>query len=209
MSAAQLYDLLKPHVTKLVVCDPRKNKSMREGNQNDKIDARRLAELLLDHLTPRRTWPTNTEGVGTQLSDHHQRSSTRELPGGKPFIAVGPSLVPATGLCAVPSGRVAREDPGTRSAPAGRVLLPTTRCAARVAPGSAKRPACGQQRNKALETALWDSRDRPHPGGVFAGHPADSASFSHQAAAVELRWFSDRDAQQHRSPQCETDNSFL
>jgi hypothetical protein len=45
-SAAWLYDLLKPHVTKLVVCDPRKNKSMREGHQSDKIDARRLAELL-------------------------------------------------------------------------------------------------------------------------------------------------------------------
>src|SRR3984885_6379215 len=43
--AAWLYDLLKPHVTKLVVCDPRKNASMREGNQSDKIDARRLAEL--------------------------------------------------------------------------------------------------------------------------------------------------------------------
>jgi transposase len=52
-SAAWLYDLLKPRVTKLVVCDPRKNKSMREGNQNDKIDARRLAELLrLDQVTP-------------------------------------------------------------------------------------------------------------------------------------------------------------
>jgi len=51
--AAWLYDLLKPHVRKLVVCDPRKNKSMREGNQSDRIDARRLAELLrLDHLTP-------------------------------------------------------------------------------------------------------------------------------------------------------------
>src|SRR5690349_24827390 len=45
-SAAWLYGLLKPHVTKLLVCDPRKNKSMREGNQSDKIDARRLAELL-------------------------------------------------------------------------------------------------------------------------------------------------------------------
>src|ERR1700691_5510636 len=52
-SAAWLYDLLKPHVTKLVVCDPRKNKSMREGNESDKIDARRLAQLLrLDPLTP-------------------------------------------------------------------------------------------------------------------------------------------------------------
>ena len=38
-SAAWLYDLLKPQVTKLVVCDPRKNASMREGNQSDKIDA--------------------------------------------------------------------------------------------------------------------------------------------------------------------------
>jgi len=51
--AAWLYDLLKPHVTRLVVCDPRKNASMREGNQSDKIDARRLAELLrLNHLSP-------------------------------------------------------------------------------------------------------------------------------------------------------------
>src|ERR1700758_1060623 len=52
-SAAWLYDLLKPRVTKLVVCDPRKNASMKEGNKNDKIDARRLAELLrLNHLNP-------------------------------------------------------------------------------------------------------------------------------------------------------------
>ena len=52
-SAAWLYDLLKPHVTKLEVCDPRKNAPMREGNQSDKIDARRLAELLrLNHLSP-------------------------------------------------------------------------------------------------------------------------------------------------------------
>jgi transposase len=51
-SAAWLYDLLKPHVTRLVVCDPRKNASMKEGNKSDKIDARRLAELLrLNHLS--------------------------------------------------------------------------------------------------------------------------------------------------------------
>src|ERR1700691_1623997 len=36
--AAWLYDLLKPHVTKLVVCDPRKNALMKEGNKSDKID---------------------------------------------------------------------------------------------------------------------------------------------------------------------------
>ena len=44
--AAWLHDLLKPHVTKLVVCDPRRNALLQEGNQNDRVDARKLAELL-------------------------------------------------------------------------------------------------------------------------------------------------------------------
>ncbi len=42
--AAWLYDLLKPHATKLVVCDPRKNS--RQGNKNDQIDARELSDRL-------------------------------------------------------------------------------------------------------------------------------------------------------------------
>ena len=41
--AAWLHDLLKPHVTKVVVCDPRKNALLKEGNKNDRIDARKLA----------------------------------------------------------------------------------------------------------------------------------------------------------------------
>jgi len=44
--AAWLYDLLRPHVTNLVVCDPRRNALLQEGNQNDRVDARKLAELL-------------------------------------------------------------------------------------------------------------------------------------------------------------------
>ena len=44
--SAWLYDLLKPHVTELVVCDPRRNALLKEGNQNDRVDARKLAELL-------------------------------------------------------------------------------------------------------------------------------------------------------------------
>ena len=44
--AAWLYDLLKPHVAELIVCDPRKNALMKEGNKSDKIDARKLADLL-------------------------------------------------------------------------------------------------------------------------------------------------------------------
>ena len=47
--ATWLHDLLKPHVSRLVVCDPRKNALMRDGNQNDRVDARNLAELLRTH----------------------------------------------------------------------------------------------------------------------------------------------------------------
>jgi len=42
--ATWLYDLLKPHVAKLVVTDPRKNS--RQGNKNDRIDARELSDRL-------------------------------------------------------------------------------------------------------------------------------------------------------------------
>src|SRR2546430_16919987 len=42
--AAWLYDLLKPHVAKVVVCNPRKNALLKDGNKSDRIDARKLAE---------------------------------------------------------------------------------------------------------------------------------------------------------------------
>src|SRR5579859_2464939 len=45
-SAAWLYDLLKPHVTKVIVCDPRKNALLNAGNKNDRVDARKLSDLL-------------------------------------------------------------------------------------------------------------------------------------------------------------------
>jgi transposase len=48
--AAWLYDLLRPHVTKVLVCDPRKNALLKEGNKSDRIDARKLAELLRSNL---------------------------------------------------------------------------------------------------------------------------------------------------------------
>ena len=51
--AGWLYDLLKPHVAKLLVCNPRKNALLKERNKNDRIDVRKLAELLRGkHLKP-------------------------------------------------------------------------------------------------------------------------------------------------------------
>jgi hypothetical protein len=52
-----LHDLLKPHVAEVLVCDPRKNASMKTENKNDRADAGKLAELLylnkLDPVYPR------------------------------------------------------------------------------------------------------------------------------------------------------------
>jgi|SRR5215472_13136808 len=77
-SAAWLYDLLKPHVAKVVVCDPRKNALLKAGNKNDRIDARKLAELLRSGPSlaglPRRGGRTHVAGTGAQLSDDHERS---------------------------------------------------------------------------------------------------------------------------------------
>ena len=44
--AAWLYDVLKPHVLEIVVCNPRRNSYLKEGSKSDKVDARKLAELL-------------------------------------------------------------------------------------------------------------------------------------------------------------------
>jgi transposase len=48
--AAWLYDLMKPHVTELVVCNPRRNALLKEGSKSDRIDARKLAELLRSNM---------------------------------------------------------------------------------------------------------------------------------------------------------------
>src|SRR3984893_7443191 len=44
--AAWLHDLLKPYVAQVLVCDPRKNALLKAGNKSDRIDARKLADLL-------------------------------------------------------------------------------------------------------------------------------------------------------------------
>ena len=43
--ATWLYDLLKSHVTEVLVCNTRKN-AVRKGSKSDRIDARKLAEQL-------------------------------------------------------------------------------------------------------------------------------------------------------------------
>src|SRR5712692_11011796 len=70
--------------------------------------------------------------------------------------------------------------------PPGRVLLPAARRAEVITSGSSARAAGGKQETQGVETALPDSFDRSYPSGRVARHPADPASVSHQATAVDL-----------------------
>jgi transposase len=61
--AAWLHDLLKPHVAKVVVCDPRKNASMKAGNKNDRIDARNWPICSGAGCSPRSTTGRTAYGL--------------------------------------------------------------------------------------------------------------------------------------------------
>ena len=49
-SAAWLFDMIKTRVTELVVCNTRRNALLKEGSKSDRIDARKLAELLRSNM---------------------------------------------------------------------------------------------------------------------------------------------------------------
>jgi transposase len=61
--SAWLYDLLTPYVANIVVCDPRRNALLKEGSANDRIDARKLVELL--HLNSLRSVYHGENGLHT------------------------------------------------------------------------------------------------------------------------------------------------
>ena len=76
--AAWLYDLLKPRVSGVEVCNPRKNALLKNGSKSDRIDANKLSEQLYMNKHPiglsRRARPAKIERIGAQLSNHQQGS---------------------------------------------------------------------------------------------------------------------------------------
>jgi transposase len=82
--AAWLHDLLKPHVTQVLVCDPRKNALIKAGNKSDRIDARKLADLLyLKQLNPVYHGETGNRALkelGAQLPGIDPRYHTGDEP---------------------------------------------------------------------------------------------------------------------------------
>ena len=188
--AAWLHDLLKPHVTELVVCDPRKNALLKEGNKSDKIDARKLADLLRGgYLRP---VYHGENGLRTlkELARSYLTISKDLTPGdesGQGAIPkLGNSLRRSASLCTAASRRVVEQDRGSRRAPAGRVLLPTARCSASFALSRAAGSVGREPETERDKITAPDSFDRPDPICSADRADPDSASFPHQAATVDL-----------------------
>jgi hypothetical protein len=192
-SAAWLYDLLKPHMTELIVCDPRKNASMREDSQNDKIDARRLAELLrIDHLTP-------------VYHGEHGLRTLKELV--RSYLTITKDLarvmsrvkaiyrswaIPCTGK-QVYAARHRAERLGKinelgvrRRAEFYYQQLDVLRV---LRLGVRRELLAESKKQKAWKRHCQIPAIRPDPGSGVAGHFADSAPLPNQAAAVEIQRF--------------------
>src|SRR5260370_6968969 len=86
---------------------------------------------------------------------------------------------------ALPFGMV-EQDHGSRRAPAGGTLLPTTRRVAVFAPTSPERAVGRGSEAQRNEVATPDSWDWSAPGGSLGCVDADAPQISHQAPTVEL-----------------------
>jgi hypothetical protein len=112
--AAWLYDLLQPHVTRVVACDPRKNALLKAGNKSDRIDGRKLSELLyLNKLNP-------------VYHGEHGMRTLKEL--ARSYLTITRDLTRVmsrqAGVRTTLSCGMAREDFGSRRTPPCGTLLP-------------------------------------------------------------------------------------
>jgi hypothetical protein len=189
--AAWLHDLLKPHVTKVLVCDPRKNALLKEGNKNDRIDARKLASLLRG---------------GLLSAVYHGENGVRALKElARSYLAITQDLtrvmnrlkalyrswaIPCPGerasLHPASSQRMAGQDQRSRRAPPGGVLLPTARCIAGATPADPTRSVGGRQETPRDELAPPDTLDWPHSSDSADRTDSDPTSLPHQAATLGL-----------------------
>src|SRR5215469_7944655 len=82
--ATWLYDLLKSHVTEVLVCNTRKN-AVRKGSKSDRIDARKLAEQL---------YMNNVKSVyhGARLAHDEGVARSKWLPGSDRSLESGATV---------------------------------------------------------------------------------------------------------------------
>ena len=190
--AAWLYDLLQPQVQHIVVCNPRRNALLKEGNKSDKVDARQAGRFVThrDAETglPRGKWTADATRVGAQLSDHQQRFDARDESIEGAVSRLGHSLCRHPGLCCARSGGMVKQAPTSRRAPPRGAALSTAGRIAGLAGRGATRVFGGEPETQGRETAASDSLHRSGSSGALDRADANPAPVSQQAATMDLQW---------------------
>ena len=188
--AAWLYDLLKPHVTKVVVCNPRKNALLKEGSKSDRIDARKLAELL--YMKQFRSVYHGEHGVRMlkELSRSYLTIS-------KDLGRVMNRLKALYRSWAIPCAGTQVYAPRYRSEWLSKIREAGVRRRAelyyqqldalRLCAKKRGRICWPRQETPCDEIAAPDSLYRSASGGSIGGVDADASSVPHQAATVDLQ----------------------
>ena len=202
--AAWLYDLLKPHVTEFVVCNPRKNALLKKGNKSDRIDARKLAELLRNRLLSAVYHGENGLRLLKELSRSYLTIS-------KDLGRVMNRLKALYRSWAIPcAGRKSTH----RAPPNGWRKLPKPACAGVQNFATSNSTPCAHYTNKpgksfwprAASTAQRNCyarfRYRSAAGGSIGCVAADTPSIPHQAETVDLQRAGVGDPRQRAIPLC-------
>src|SRR3989441_1262741 len=204
--AAWLYDLLKPHVTKVVVCNPRRNALLKEGSKSDRIDARKLAELLRSNLL--RAVYHGEQGVRTlkELSRSYLTIS-------KDLARVMTRLKAVYRSWAIPCAGKQVYALRHRSEWLGKIQEAGVRRRAEFyyQQFDALRSLRQQVRRDLLTESGKHSASKllcqipsigPIRAALLIALIQTPPPVSHQATALELQWFWNPDAQQCRAPVC-------
>ena len=150
--ATWLYDLLKPHVTKFVVCNPRKVALLRDGSKSDQIDARKLAELLyMNKLRP-------------VYHGEHGLRTLKEL---------ARSYLTITQRC-----HASHESAQGVVSQLGHSLRRQAKCmhpvTARNGSARSAKPACGDGRNSTTSSSMSCGSCASKCGGIYCWKPRDT-----------------------------------
>src|ERR1700726_664836 len=147
--AAWLHDLLQPHVARVLASDPRKNALLKDGNKSDRIDARKLAELLyLNKLSPVYHGETGMrmlrELARSYLTIVKDTARVESVKSG--LSQLSDPLCRTRGLLPPPSRRVAGKDHRSRRPPPNRTTLTATGHAATPLSASSARTVDGESK---------------------------------------------------------------
>src|SRR5205807_3519514 len=113
--ASWLYDLLQPQVKQVLVCNPRRNALLKEGSKSDKVDARKLAELLrTGMLRPVYHGENGLRTLRELGRSYQQRFNQGDESGQGRVSRLGHSLCRHPGLCAALSGGMVEQDSAIR-----------------------------------------------------------------------------------------------